>query len=122
MIAAYYRLRYATVELFAASAAEASRVPQLLEALARHARHKPPRGCGPPGRDAAAKAHALLQSHFSRRPVASADLRADRDAAVEASVALLQALVDVVSSNGWLAPALHAMELSQMVVQGLWHD
>ena len=54
--------------------------------------------------------------------MASADLRADRDAAVEASVALLQALVDVVSSNGWLAPALHAMELSQMVVQGLWHD
>jgi hypothetical protein len=35
---------------------------------------------------------------------------------VEAS-RLLQAMVDVVSSSGWLAPALAAMELSQMVTQ-----
>jgi pre-mRNA-splicing helicase BRR2 len=33
---------------------------------------------------------------------------------------LLQALVDVISSNGWLKPAVVAMECSQMVVQGLW--
>ena len=33
---------------------------------------------------------------------------------------LLQAIVDVISSSGWLAPALAAMELSQMVAQGLW--
>lgn len=33
---------------------------------------------------------------------------------------LIQAMVDVISSSGWLNPALAAMELSQMVTQGLW--
>lgn len=36
------------------------------------------------------------------------------------AVRLLQAVVDVISSNGWLKPALEAMELSQMIVQGVW--
>lgn len=33
---------------------------------------------------------------------------------------LLQAIVDVVASSGWLHPALAAMEMCQMVVQGQW--
>lgn len=28
--------------------------------------------------------------------------------------------MDVVSSNSWLNPALAAMEMSQMVIQGMW--
>ena len=32
----------------------------------------------------------------------------------------LQAVVDVVASSGWLHPALAAMEMCQMVVQGQW--
>merc|ERR1712216_661656 len=36
---------------------------------------------------------------------------------LEHAVRLLQGLVDVISSCGWLTPALFAMELSQMIVQ-----
>jgi pre-mRNA-splicing helicase BRR2 len=36
-------------------------------------------------------------------------------------IRLLQAIVDVISSNGWLKPALAAMEVSQMCVQGIWN-
>jgi hypothetical protein len=36
------------------------------------------------------------------------------------SLRMVQAIVDVISSNGWLKPALAAMELSQMITQGLW--
>jgi len=36
------------------------------------------------------------------------------------SVKLLRALVDVISSMGWLKPALAAMELIQMIVQARW--
>ena len=32
----------------------------------------------------------------------------------------LQATVDVISSSSWLAPALAAMEMSQMVAQAMW--
>ena len=32
----------------------------------------------------------------------------------------VQACVDVLSSNGWLSPAIAAMELAQMVTQAMW--
>lgn len=33
---------------------------------------------------------------------------------------MIQACVDVLSSNGWLSPAVAAMELAQMVTQAMW--
>lgn len=47
----------------------------------------------------------------------TSDLAADQSKAVRESVRLLHAMVDVISSNGWLGPALATMELCQMVVQ-----
>ena len=65
------------------------------------------------------KANALLQAHFSRTPL-SGDLAADQGALLPDAGRLLQAIVDVVASSGWLAPALAAMEMSQCLAQGLW--
>lgn len=36
------------------------------------------------------------------------------------AIRLIQACVDVLSSNGWLSPALTAMELAQMLTQAMW--
>ena len=67
----------------------------------------------------ARKANAMLQAHFSRMPL-SADLRADQRLVLSRATQLLSAIVDVISSHGWLKPALAAMELTQMVLQARW--
>lgn len=36
------------------------------------------------------------------------------------AIRLIQACVDVLSSNGWLSPAVAAMELAQMITQAMW--
>ena len=36
------------------------------------------------------------------------------------AIRLIQACVDVLSSSGWLSPALAAMELAQMMTQAMW--
>jgi len=35
---------------------------------------------------------------------------------------LLKAMTDCICYNGWLRPAIMAMKMSQMVVQGMWVD
>jgi len=47
-------------------------------------------------------------------------MQLDQASILENATRLLHAMVDVISSNGWLAPALLAMELSQMVSQAIW--
>jgi len=69
--------------------------------------------------DSHTKASILLQSHFSRREL-NRELACDLDEILDKSTRLLQAMVDVLSSSGWLSPALAAMELCQMCVQGVW--
>lgn len=51
---------------------------------------------------------------------AVADALVDRGRCVLQAIRLIQACVDVLSSNGWLSPALAAMELAQMVTQAMW--
>jgi pre-mRNA-splicing helicase BRR2 len=65
------------------------------------------------------KANLLLQAHFSRFHL-SPDLESDQKLILSKVIRLCQAVIDVISSNGWLGPALSAMELSQMCVQAMW--
>jgi hypothetical protein len=45
-----------------------------------------------------------------------ADLESDQKAVLAHGVALVQAIVDVISSNGWLSPALGAYPLATVCV------
>jgi pre-mRNA-splicing helicase BRR2 len=137
MIAAYYYIQYKTVDIIASSVAaktksrgileilsaawEFSSLPlrygeeKIVKMLARTQPHSPPDALF----DAQMKTLVLLQCHFSRTPV-PADLLVDQRQILKEAPKLIQAIVDVISSNGWLKPALAAMEISQMIVQGLW--
>jgi len=65
------------------------------------------------------KVNLLLNAHMARIQL-SAELTRDTELAVLKAVRLVQACVDVLSSNGWLSPAIHAMELSQMLTQAMF--
>ncbi|CAI5719859.1 unnamed protein product [Peronospora effusa] len=144
MIAAYYYIKYTTIELFACSLKADSKVRALLtilssatefsdlpsrygedkklEGLAKHLNF--PVAAGGDYGQAHVKANVLLQAHFSKQhDRLSPALRQDLDFILRHAVRLLHAMVDVISSNGWLKPALAAMDLAQMVVQAQWsHD
>ncbi|XP_006815714.1 U5 small nuclear ribonucleoprotein 200 kDa helicase-like [Saccoglossus kowalevskii] len=66
------------------------------------------------------KTNLLLQAHLSRMQL-SAELQSDTEDILSKALRLIQACVDVLSSNGWLSPALAAMELAQMVTQAMWN-
>lgn len=139
MIAAFYGVSYATIELFSSSISEKTKFRAMSEILCAS------KEVGLPirpaedvsistlassfnveldfDRDSAVeimkkKAYILLQSHFNRVAI-STELRADQLSVLKHSVLLVQAMVDVISSQGWLKPALVAMEVSQCVVQGM---
>ena len=138
MIASYYYVQYRTIELVASSVTAKTKSRGVLEILAaswefsslpmrygeektlkqlsRTLLHQPPDGAV---FDSNTKALVLLQCHFTRKPLPP-DLRGDLITVVTDGVTLVQAIVDVLGSNSWLKPALAAMELSQMLVQGLW--
>jgi pre-mRNA-splicing helicase BRR2 len=140
MIAAYYYVQYETIELIAASLTAKTKVTGILEILSHAsefgnlpirqgeekalkilARNLPQNlPDSAQFQDPRTKALVLLHCHFSRKAL-STDLRMDQKRVLCDSINLIPAIVDVISSNGWLKPALAAMELSQMVVQGLWN-
>lgn len=143
MIASHYYVRHASIEVFdsligakskvhsllyiLASAAEFGEIPvrvgedEILQRLAERLPLAPPGDAGQPPSfsDPHVKAHLLLQSHLGRVPVVG-DLADDRETILRESVRLIRALVDVISSEGWMKPAIAAMELSQLFVQGMW--
>lgn len=106
-----------------ASASEYGELPirqgeeRVLQSLATRLPQKLPEGAR--FSETHVKALVLLQAHFSRAALPT-ELRADQRSVVGEAPRMLQALVDVVSSECWLKPCIAAMELCQMVVQGLW--
>jgi len=145
MIAAFYYLRYTTVEIFASTLSAKSRAKALLEAAAAAAEFDdlpvragderalralaahlplalPAPAAGAEGSmyaDPHTKANVLLQAHFTRADGLTSELRADQARVVADALPLAHALVDVAAAEGWLKPALAAMELSQMLVQAV---
>ncbi len=138
MIAAYYYIKYTTLELFSSSLTEKTKMKGLIEIMCsasefedleiRHteektlkqiAGHLPIKVDVGKRMEPHTKANILLQAHFSRLDL-SADLMLDQKKVLEDALRLLQAMVDVISSSGWLNPALAAMELSQMITQAMW--
>ncbi|KAJ1920303.1 Pre-mRNA splicing [Mycoemilia scoparia] len=141
MIASFYQIRYMTIEMFAQSLTATTKLRGILDIvsaadefesipirhrekvlLTRLADRVPlgvPKTDGPMHTSARAKTQLLLQAHFSRIDL-PVDLRGDQKWVLGRIVLLLQAMVDVSSSQGWLKPAISAMELSQMIVQAFW--
>ncbi|VFQ99826.1 unnamed protein product [Cuscuta campestris] len=138
MIASYYYISYTTIERFSSSLTSKTKLKGLLEILSsaseyeqlpirpgdeelirRLINHQRFSFENPKYTDPHVRANALLQAHFSRQMVRG-DLASDQKEVLISASRLLQAMVDVISSNGWLNLALLAMEVSQMVTQGMW--
>lgn len=141
MIAAYYNIHYGTIEMMSASLQANTRLRGILQVIAAaaefdwlievrsgeeaqlsalHSRCPVRLGA------ASLKFHyphvkvaILLQCHFSRIELPG-ELQGDLEIILNRIIPLTYALIDVLSSHGWLAPALAAMEFGQMCVQGLW--
>uniref|UniRef100_UPI001293DE41 U5 small nuclear ribonucleoprotein 200 kDa helicase n=1 Tax=Lonchura striata TaxID=40157 RepID=UPI001293DE41 len=103
MIAAYYYINYTTIELFSMSLNAKTKVRGLLEIISNAAEYE----------NIPIRHHEdnLLRQCVMCPCVVCPCVQAIR---------LIQACVDVLSSNGWLSPALAAMELAQMVTQAMW--
>nr|XP_023027359.1 putative U5 small nuclear ribonucleoprotein 200 kDa helicase [Leptinotarsa decemlineata] len=140
MIAAYYYINYATIELFSSSLNSKTKIRGLLEIISsaeeyedipvrhredhilRQLAQKLPNkltGDQPKFNDPHVKTNLLLQAHLCRLQL-GAELQGDTEIVLAKAIRLIQACVDVLSSNGWLSPAVAAMELAQMVTQAMW--
>lgn len=141
IIAAHYYIRHATVELFASSMTPKTKLGGLLnilslasefgevavrigeeEVLSKLSQDLPmslDQAGSVSFSSPHVKAHILLQAQMNRLNI-PIQLKQDQATILPTAVRLLRAMVDVISSAGWLKPALTAVELSQMLIQGLW--
>ncbi|KAK0118790.1 DEIH-box ATPase [Cadophora gregata] len=137
MIAAYYNISYITMQTFLLSLSGRTKLKGILEivtsatefesiqirrhedSLLRRIYDRIPVKMAQPAYDSPHfKAFVLLQAHFSRMQL-PIDLVKDQEMILTKVLGLLSATVDVLSSDGHLN-AMNAMEMSQMVVQGMW--
>lgn len=69
------------------------------------------------------KTHLLFQAHFSRIQLPCTDYLTDLKSALDQSIRVLQAMVDIAADHGWLCTTLNIINLIQMIIQGRWlHD
>lgn len=139
LISAHYAISYISMQTFALSLTERTKLKGLLEIVTSATefddipirRHEDkvlkrlydrlPAKLDINFEDPHHKAFILLQAHFSRI-VLPADMRLDQATILKRILKLLSACVDVMSSEGFLN-TMNAMELSQMCVQAQWdHD
>ena len=140
MISSYHYVQYTTVELFASSLTQNTQLRGILEVVSASAEfeslsmrksedrllqkiiaHEPTVKINRPDwSEPYTKVNALLQLYFSRATISSPDLLADLNIILLGIGRVIRALVDVISSNGWLRTLLNAMEFSQMVTQAQW--
>ncbi|KFY16944.1 hypothetical protein V491_05161 [Pseudogymnoascus sp. VKM F-3775] len=137
MIAAYYNISYITMQTLLLSLSGRTKLKGVLEivtsatefetiqirrhedSLLRRIYDRAPVKMAEPSYDSPHfKAFVLLQAHFSRMQL-PIDLVKDQEIILTKVLGLLSATVDVLSSGGHLN-AMNAMEMSQMVVQGMW--
>jgi pre-mRNA-splicing helicase BRR2 len=137
MIAAYYNISYITMQTFLLSLSGRTKLKGILEivtsatefesiqirrhedSLLRRIYDRCPVKMAQPSYDSPHfKAFVLLQAHFSRMQL-PIDLAKDQEVILTKVLGLLSATVDVLSSDGHIN-AMNAMEMSQMVVQGMW--
>jgi len=121
LIGSYYYISYTTIERFSSMLTQNTKMKGLLEVLAsaseyaefpsrrgeeesieRLVRHQRFSVENPKSGDPHVKANALLQAHLSRHTVVG-NLASDQRKILLSAHRLLQAMVDVVSSNGWLS-------------------
>ncbi|KAK0672891.1 Sec63 Brl domain-containing protein [Cercophora samala] len=137
MIAAYYNISYITMQTFLLSLTAKTKLKGILEivtsatefesiqirrheeAILRRIYDSVPVKMAEPAFDSPHfKAFVLVQAHFSRMNL-PIDLAKDQEVILTKIVSLLNAIVDILSSDGRLN-AMNAMEMSQMVVQAMW--
>lgn len=66
------------------------------------------------------KTNILLQAHFMRLELPISDYYTDLKSVLDQAIRILQAMVDISASSGWLSTTLLIMNLTQMIVQGRW--
>jgi len=67
------------------------------------------------------KVNVMFQAHFSHLPLPISDYVLDTKSALDQSVRILQAMIDVAAEEGWLTPVLNCTMLLQMLSQGMWN-
>lgn len=139
MIASYYNLSYITIDLINKSIGPKMKLNHILQIICasiefdnipiRNHENKtlnklyskcPLKVDEPNFEDPHFKIFILLQSHFQRIKL-PIDLELDKNDILPIVIKIIQATVDIISFNGWILPCLTTMEISQMIIQGMWN-